>query len=204
MTTAPAKLRFYALEAPNTVRVANLTDAAISVLVSDIAVPTAVPAAQWTKLDAAAERDFPTTAMAEWVNIYARTTDDGPILACHVPTTSQAKILRITKDDCPLVLEMFDLVPAGDAASAVVIRAMNAAMDASIDGKNWTAIPEGEAHRLEGVTTETMVTVRYSMNQGEVRGGVLVAPGTQIDVTKPPTTKTRLGTNPGAIIRIRR
>ncbi|KNE63757.1 hypothetical protein AMAG_19052 [Allomyces macrogynus ATCC 38327] len=77
-------------------------------------------------------------------------------------------------------------------------------MDASIDGKNWTAIPQGETRRFEGVVTETMVTVRYSMNQGEVRGGVLAAPGTQIDVTKPPTTKTRLGTNPGAIIKIRR
>ncbi|KAJ3362219.1 hypothetical protein GGF31_001780 [Allomyces arbusculus] len=203
MTAAPAKIRFHALEAPNTVRVGNLTDAAISVLVSDITTPASVPATQWATLDAAAERDFQTTT--EWANVYARTANGGPILACHVPTTSQVKIMHITEDDCPLVLEMFDLVPlAAEATSAVAVRAANAAMDASIDGKTWTAIPEGETRRFEGVTTETMVTVRYPMSQGEVRGGVLVAPGTQIDVTKPPTTKTRLGTNPGAIIRIRR
>ncbi|KAJ3350693.1 hypothetical protein GGF32_004678 [Allomyces javanicus] len=203
MSAPPAKLRFYALEAPNTVRIANLAGVAINALVSDITTPTSVPASQWTTLDAADERDLPTAT--EWVNVYARTTDDGPILACHVPTTSQVHVLRITKDDCPLQLDMFDLVPlTADAASAIAVRATNADVSASIDGKTWTAVPQGETRRFEGVTTETMVTVRYPMNQGEVRGGVLVAPGTQIDATKPPTTKTRLGTNPGAIIRIRR
>ncbi|KNE63758.1 hypothetical protein AMAG_08840 [Allomyces macrogynus ATCC 38327] len=203
MTTAPAKLRFYKLETPNTVRVSNLTGANIDVLVTDITTPTSVPAAQWTTLDAAAELDLPTTT--EWVNIYARTADNGPILACYVPATTLVHILHITKDDCPLQLDMFDLVPLADAAaSAVAIHATNAAMDASIDGKNWTAIPQGETRRFEGVVTETMVTVKYLVGQGEVRGGVLVAPGMQVDVAKPPTTKTRLGTNPGAIIRIRR
>ncbi|KAJ3360533.1 hypothetical protein GGF31_003229, partial [Allomyces arbusculus] len=144
MTAAPAKLRFYALEAPNTVRVGNLTDAAISVLVSDITTPASVPATQWTTLDAATERDFQTTT--EWANVYARTANDGPILACYVPTTPQVKILRITKDDYPLYLGVFHLVPlAVDATSTVAVRATNAAMDVSIDGTNWTAIPEGDS-----------------------------------------------------------
>ncbi|KNE63756.1 hypothetical protein AMAG_19051 [Allomyces macrogynus ATCC 38327] len=107
MTTAPAKIRFHALEAPNTVRIANQTGTAISVLVSDITTPASAPASQWTTVDAAAERDIPTTT--ENVNIYARTSNTGPILACHVPTMTLVNISRITKDDCPLQLDMFDL-----------------------------------------------------------------------------------------------
>ncbi|KNE71931.1 hypothetical protein AMAG_16355 [Allomyces macrogynus ATCC 38327] len=205
-TSAPAKLRFFAIDTPDTIRVTNSTDASITVLVSATTKPSSVPASAWHTLHPGTEHDF--AATQDWLCVYARAAD-GATVGCYVPAAAQVEVYRVAKDE-PILLAMFDLVDAPtaaelDARNTISVHATNSAMDVTVDGTTWHVVAQGETLRATNdVSSETMVAVRFKMGTMEVRGGVLVAPGTRVDVTAPPARKSRLGMNPGMVLRMRR
>ncbi|KAJ3359624.1 hypothetical protein GGF31_003888, partial [Allomyces arbusculus] len=178
-TSAPAKLRFSAVDVPDTIWVTNATDASIAVLVSAATVPSAIPAsAGWHTLSPGTRHDF--AATHDWMCVYARAAD-GATVGCYVPAMAQVEFYRVAKDE-PILLSMFDLVGSPtttatlDAHDTISVHATNSAMDVTVDGTSWHAVAQGGAFRIDNVLSETMVAVRFKMGAMEVRGGVLVAP----------------------------